>query len=151
MMRNDNPKPEGWRGSEEFPKILDHLVIVGRASLNTPDKLGMFPIQIAITNHQHEYVQQLVNLGAWVNITNKEGNNLLHLAAVNGDLAALETFVNRGVDVNARNEKGETPLFRVPYPGVEKIELLVGAGADVNIISAETSVLFQGVYTIASP
>eukprot|EP00092_Neocalanus_flemingeri_P009921 GFUD01010699.1.p1 GENE.GFUD01010699.1~~GFUD01010699.1.p1 ORF type:complete len:1137 (+),score=277.74 GFUD01010699.1:243-3413(+) len=142
LIRNPSDS-RAWARDWEFPKILDYLVNIARAPLNTPNKLGVFPVQLAINRRRNpNYVKQLITLGAWVNITTENGDNLLHLAAAKGGLEAMKTFIENGVDVNSRNMKGETPLFHV-FGDIERVKLLVDAGADVNITNNEgTSVVF---------
>eukprot|EP00092_Neocalanus_flemingeri_P032202 GFUD01035000.1.p1 GENE.GFUD01035000.1~~GFUD01035000.1.p1 ORF type:complete len:809 (+),score=203.98 GFUD01035000.1:476-2902(+) len=140
LIRNPSDS-RAWARDWEFPKILDYLVNIAKAPLNTPNKLGVFPVQLAINRNPH-YVQQLITLGVWVNITTENGDNLLHLAAAKYDLEAMKTFIENGVDVNSRNMKGETPLFHV-FGSVERVKLLVDAGADMNITNNEgASVVF---------
>jgi ankyrin repeat protein len=118
-------------GSEGYPKILSHLVKFGGASLNIQDRKGMYPLQ------HGEYVKELLGLGAWVNISTKHGDNLLHLG-----IEPMETLIASGVDLNARNDEGETPLFKARE--FEVVKILVDAGADINITNNENkTVIFH--------
>ena len=119
----------GYKG---YTKILNHLVKVGGASLNIPDRRGMFPIQHGF------YVEQLVGLGAWVNVTTEDGDNLLHLG-----IEPMDIFIASGVALDARNEKGETPVFKAKNR--EDVKKLAEAGASLDITNnEEKTVLFDG-------
>ena len=121
-------------GYEGYPKIVDFLVRVGGASLNIPDRCGVFPIQDGF------YVEQLVGLGAWVNVTTDDGNNLLHLG-----IEPVETIIANGVDLNARNARGETPIFKAE--GLARVKELVVTGVDLNIANnEEKTVVFTGMF-----
>jgi ankyrin repeat protein len=69
-------------------------------------------------------------------VCDKDGNHLLHLAAIQGELNALETLIECHVDVNILNGFGETALHvaaatRVGGKGL--VEVLLKAGASPNI------------------
>ena len=55
-------------------------------------------------------------------------------AAKSGDRGALQALLNEGADVNAQTADGSTALLWASYrDDLESAELLIRAGADVNI------------------
>ena len=81
-----------------------------------------------------ECVQELVRLGADVNLQNKGGSTALMFASQYGNLECIQELVRLGADVNLQNEDGYTALMVAPYSGkVECVQELVRLGADVNI------------------
>jgi Ankyrin repeats (many copies) len=45
-----------------------------------------------------------------VNVRNRSGDTVLHVAAVHGGISIAKILINLGFDVNALNNQGETPL-----------------------------------------
>ena len=57
----------------------------------------------------------------------------IHDAAYEGNIEAVKQHIADGADVNAENQHGWTPLLFASANGHKEIvELLIGAGADVN-------------------
>jgi ankyrin repeat protein len=69
-------------------------------------------------------------------VCDKDGNHLLHLAALQGELNAVETLIECHVDVNILNGFGETALHvsaSTRVGGKSLVEALLKAGASPNI------------------
>jgi len=55
--------------------------------------------------------------------------------AKKGDIEATKLFLDEGMDINAMNERGQTALIRAAeYQRTDVVTLLLGKGADVNIV-----------------
>lgn len=55
--------------------------------------------------------------------------------AKKGDIEATKLFLVEGIDINAMNERGQTAIIRAAeYQRTEVVTLLLGKGADVNIV-----------------
>jgi len=70
----------------------------------------------------------------------------LHQMVTLGDTAAVRILLDSGTPVDARDEQQYTPLMRAagsPRAGVDILQLLVQAGADVNA-SARSETVFEG-------
>lgn len=63
---------------------------------------------------QIEIILILINAGAEVNETDKNGDTPLHQAAYGGYGETARVLVNLGADVHARNNNGETPVDFMP-------------------------------------
>lgn len=75
----------------------------------------------------------LVRADACVDVTNKNGETPLHLAAGKGNLPAVKSLIKAGADINAVNILGDTPLAcAVHYGHVEVVQELLQKGADAN-------------------
>lgn len=75
----------------------------------------------------------LVEAGAPLDATDKEGNSALHLAAAAGAWQCIGLLLDRGTPNDAKNGAGKTPLeLAVEKKKWLAVELLVQAGATVN-------------------
>ncbi len=94
-------------------------------------------LQTASSLGKLEMTKALINLGFSVSERNKEGDNALHLAAINGHNQIIEKLLDSkppSSTLNARNNDGETPLLWAAYNGYKDcVELLIKAGAKTNI------------------
>ncbi len=64
------------------------------------------------------------------------GDFLLHIAAVNGDLRTVELLLKAGQDVNQRGDMGCTALHYAKMNGRQEVaDFLVAHGADIRAIN----------------
>ncbi|XP_077288685.1 uncharacterized protein LOC143913048 [Arctopsyche grandis] len=69
-----------------------------------------------------------------INVTDEEGNTLLHIAALCNQPEATKFLLNMGADANRINEKGKTALHYIAEKGAEdEFILLMSKGLDPNI------------------
>lgn len=117
-------------------EIIDKLVDAG-ANVNIQNMSSTTPLHFACLNGYLEVINRLVDAGADVNIQTLWGQTPLFLA-INRNrnsveiverLLALGANVNMGGDI----ENG-TPLHKACYlDNIDIVNILLGAGADVNI------------------
>lgn len=81
-------------------------------------------------------VKTLARKGENLNAKNENGWGPLHEAVLNGEAAGVRYLLKKGADPNASNRAGLTPLM-LAVSDLEKLTLLLEAGANVNAISAE--------------
>lgn len=89
----------------------------------------------AVSAAQKKAFTKLLELGADPNTTNETGESLVGWCVLNRDADYLKLALGRGGNPNAVNlENGIPVLFRaVSQASTEKLELLLNAGADINI------------------
>ncbi len=81
----------------------------------------------ALEQGRTQEVASLIEQGANVNATDREGNSPLHKATT---AEQTNLLIEAGADVKAKNKEGETPLHTAKT--AEQIAMLIEAGADVN-------------------
>jgi ankyrin repeat protein len=69
-------------------------------------------LHLAASNCHTNVVVLLLDKGAKVNCTSKDGTTPLHLAAQDGCTDVVNILMAKGADVNARDDQGRTPLKR---------------------------------------
>ncbi|KAL3440438.1 ankyrin repeat-containing domain protein [Aspergillus insuetus] len=138
--------------------VLTHLLDLG---LNPNGSTGgMFPSSLLtrVINHSREaddavcaeFVKRSIELGADVNVVDRYGVSLLHLAAGTGLLETMRLLVAGGAEVDVEDQDRKTPLvyaFGRTWCGLraDVIDELLGAGADIAAIynSADETFLSQ--------
>lgn len=77
---------------------------------------------------------ELVQRGVSVNTSDEQGNTLLLLAAMEGQLATVKALLALSPDLALRNVSGDSPLMMAALKGeTEIVEVLLEAGAPVNV------------------
>lgn len=85
---------------------------------------------------------RLISKGIDPNARNAQGDTLLHLTAISGDLRILTILLKLGADTDPRNSAGYTPFHLATFNlNAKAKELLIAAGADVDAVSDGGSVL----------
>ncbi|MHC4112111.1 MAG: ankyrin repeat domain-containing protein, partial [Planctomycetota bacterium] len=78
----------------------------------------------------------LIDNGADVNAKNEYGRTPLHTAAGGGNEQMVELLIERGAQVDVKDSRGTTALYWAASGSKnskESIQLLLAAGADINV------------------
>jgi ankyrin len=115
------------RRARELPRLKDEAY--------GPDvAVGQTPLHLAAGWSPTEAVQELVQRGARVNVTDSNGSTPLHLAVNRNRPAIAEVLLAHGANVNAQDRKGWTPLHDAALQGLVKCaQVLLANGANANI------------------
>lgn len=92
------------------------------------------PLMVAINNGHDEIARLLIEAGAEVNATDREGMSALMYAIYKGDKNAdlIKLLLERGADPNAKNKQGQTPLELAEYFRSARIEQMLAEATGVN-------------------
>uniref|UniRef100_A0A182JHQ4 Histone-lysine N-methyltransferase n=1 Tax=Anopheles atroparvus TaxID=41427 RepID=A0A182JHQ4_ANOAO len=91
----------------------------------------------AAENRHKETIQLLLEVGADVNICDKENNTSLHWAAMAGCSETMHLLVKNGCDPNVQNINGDTPLhLACRHENGTICILLLTMGASLNVRNA---------------
>ena len=78
-------------------------------------------------------LQQYVQSGIPVNLTNNKGDTLLMLATYHGHLETTNMLLESGADPNVLNERGQSPIAGAVFKGFDEVvKVLNEKGADVE-------------------
>jgi len=129
----DDPTPllQAVRG-DDLRKV-EALLRAG-ANVNTADRYGITPLNLAAVNGNAAIVGKLLDAGANPNARDLSGETILMAAARTGAPEAMKLLMDRGADVNAADpEFQQTPLMlavRENHPAA--VKLLIDRGASLE-------------------
>ena len=143
----DTPLTLIHKAIEKFPAHADafrtlqrELLIKGASVDVLTNHLGWTPLIQTTTHRQdsdmQEHLELLINLGAEVNLTDKNGRTPLMLAASMGRNRAVKTLLDNYADPNMSDYYGWSALMLCTYYNHSTIATtLLKYGADVNLTS----------------
>ena len=118
------------------------LLLKAGAAVSAKDEIGQTPLMFAAwggSQSSPEIVTALLNAKAKVNDSDKDGKSVLMFAAYYAPLEVVQLVLGARPSINARNTSGHSALMfaimssRDEARQVEKVKLLLQAGADVNL------------------
>jgi ankyrin repeat protein len=140
----------------DIEKVI--TLIDGGICVNEPDSLGQLPMFVAIRRGRADVVQLLIERGADVNTPlDRHGRRPLYYAADHGHVNIVEYLIANGATIDALENHGQSALWasalslaneslnvtnraswrsiqnRNPTGRVAVVEMLIAAGADVNL------------------
>lgn len=109
-------------------------------------KLGTTPLFAACASGHTEVAKILLEKGAHVHTEDKQGDTVLHVSAMNGNLEIVQLMLANSnfilsVAVNEQNDEGATSLFLAAANGHDKVVqalLAAAASADIRNMSGLT-------------
>ena len=113
----------------------------GVTNFNVRDDHGRTPLMYNCAHNLAKNVQDLVELGASVDILDKDGNSALHhfmLAnPAKAGVNALRYLLDSGANINALNDFGATPLHCLcasRYCNQDLVHIAKQYGADLSLV-----------------
>lgn len=97
-----------------------------------PGLKRMQPIQYAVICGRVDVTAWYLSKGADVHKRDSTGMALLHTAVFNGRLNIARLLIEHGADANFKDSHGKTPIYYVPARRSDLMDLLIGAGANID-------------------
>ncbi len=120
------------------------------ADVNETNERGITLLHVAARKVNSKMVELLIGSGAKVNQADKGKYTPLHFAAMSDDRKATEVvrvLLGRGADPNKKDQFNDIPLhFAVKNGSQQMVEMLLGAGSDVNTSAAAGTPLHKAVW-----
>ncbi len=135
--RPDGSTPLQWAVFQADIPEAERLIKAG-ADVSATNNYGINPMLLAADIANTRLIELLLKAGASAKSANADGETALHLVARAGNLDAARMLLKAGAVVDAREQLGmQTPLmWAVARRQPQMVELLISAGADVNIRGA---------------
>jgi ankyrin repeat protein len=141
---------QGTRRAANTLEVYKYLIEELKQNAKTTDSDGNTLLHlIARKQNQTDVAEYLYSKGLNVNSTNKEGSNVLMVAAGGRDMDFIHLVLDKTTNINATNQKGESALTSAVTSGIsETIELLLSKNADIQVKDVRGNHL--GYYLIQS-
>ena len=130
LKKHGEPKRSSYKTQKKpMPKV---------PPVDRPDWLG-FPELVDECRGNHnatddpDRVQEVLDRGANINVTDHKGKTALHRASQAGFLNVTQLLIDNGADLEIADHKGATPLFDASFYGrADTVRILVKNGADIE-------------------
>jgi len=114
-------------------KQIEDFILKG-IDINTLDKHGLTPLDIAVENNAYESVQTLLNHRANIHRVSDNEETLLHTACYGSDVDIVKLLIGRGLKINVKDKEGNTPLHYAceDDDNLETVKFLLQMHAEIN-------------------
>ncbi|XP_023311977.1 uncharacterized protein LOC111692293 [Anoplophora glabripennis] len=112
-------------------RFLTHLDRTTDSDLSTTCEEA-YTRQLSECQWRLDYFKFIIDQGADVNLKDKEGRTVLHLAAEEGQLHTVKFLLESGADLTVKDRKGHTPLHLAAKKGRGLVKFLIEQGADIK-------------------
>lgn len=129
-----------------FDFARTRLLVEHGAAVNAATNQGLTPLLVASAAHGNvATVRYLLDKGADLHTTTKEGEDALMRAAGFGDVDMVELLLKRGADPKRSDQSGFTALQNATgYPDAARIRTLLQAGSDPNSFNTFSGMVKNG-------
>jgi len=141
--------------SEKRNIALLKVLINAGLDLNAKGRCGNTLLYNLSEYSDTEFIKLVLDSGADVNLGDTHGNTPISCVSARGDSETLQLLIDYGGEINTKNSMNVTPLYEAilgnqasivlefgnKEPKLENIKILIKAGADVNAVCNNESIL----------
>lgn len=111
------------------------MLLKNGASIEEPGYYGRTPFMIAALANNIEKMNLLLNKGANINATDKEGKTALHIASFTNP-KLIKQLIDAGADLNLKDKDGNTAMHLAASWGrLDSIKILLENKININAIN----------------
>ncbi|XP_067650441.1 ankyrin repeat domain-containing protein 50-like isoform X1 [Haliotis asinina] len=106
---------------------------------------GRTPVLLAAEKGHRDVFDLLVSKGDDVSSTDDDGNNILHMACIGGQVDMVQYVLSLNiVDINSKGQHGRTPVMFAAEKGhMDVFDLLVREKADASLVDDDSNNIFH--------
>ncbi|KAJ5212611.1 uncharacterized protein N7498_004257 [Penicillium cinerascens] len=120
----------------DLEHLMQELLETNPNNLNIQDSRKQTPLFLAASHGRESVVKLLLNMGAKVDLPDKDGKSPLHEAAEEDYEKIAQILLDKGADIEMRNSNNYTPLYLAAGRGYDTMTtLLLDRGANVDSMS----------------
>ncbi|XP_046558661.1 ankyrin repeat domain-containing protein 50-like [Haliotis rubra] len=118
--------------------IVKCILTQGRIHIDSFGQNQMTPVMFAAKNGQRDTFDLLVNRGCDTSQLDEDGNTVLHMACIGGNIDIVEDILSKElVDINSRGQYQRTPAMVAAACGHREVfDLLVNSEADLKLVDS---------------
>ncbi len=91
---------------------IAELLLTYQASPNKVDKMKQTPIFRTVFTNNSAFINLLTRYGADINACDDDGNTILHIAVLEGNIVIIEELLKNNINVHIQNNNG---LYAIDY------------------------------------
>ncbi|XP_046562347.1 serine/threonine-protein phosphatase 6 regulatory ankyrin repeat subunit C-like [Haliotis rubra] len=118
--------------------MVKHLLSQKVCGIESRGKYGRTPIMTAAFFGRVPVFELLLDLGADLSVADDDGDNILHVACLGGNVAMVEAIVSKDVlPLESRGTYRRTPVMHAANKGhTDVVDLLVRSGCDLSVMDS---------------
>ncbi|XP_071086040.1 serine/threonine-protein phosphatase 6 regulatory ankyrin repeat subunit C-like [Haliotis cracherodii] len=115
-------------------EMVKHVLSLGIVGINSRGQYGRTPAMMAACCRHKDVVEFLMKRRADVSLVDDDGNTILHVACIGGDLEVVKFVLSlNAVDLNCKGHHQRTPVRMVDFWKHRNVfDFLVSKGADLS-------------------
>ncbi|XP_048247528.1 uncharacterized protein LOC124148073 [Haliotis rufescens] len=122
--------------------IVQHLL--SESNINQRGMKGRTPIMVAAFKGHNLVFNFLEPEGADLSLVDTDGNSLLHLACVGGNMTIVQHLLLSDSNINQRGMNGWTPIMFAAFQGHKSVlDFLESEGADLSLVDTDGNSLLH--------
>ncbi|XP_067659391.1 ankyrin repeat domain-containing protein 50-like [Haliotis asinina] len=120
-------------------QLVKQLLSEGRTDIESIGEYGRTAVMLAAEKGHRVVFDVLVNAGGSMTVIDDDGNNILHLACLGGNVDMVRAVLARNVvDINSRGQFGRTPVMVAAEKGCKGMyNMLVSFGGNEALVDAD--------------
>ncbi|XP_048244587.1 ankyrin repeat domain-containing protein 50-like [Haliotis rufescens] len=126
-------------------EMVNYVLSHGPLDIKSSGQYGRTPVLLAAEKGHRDVFDLLVSKGDDVSVIDDDGNNILHMACIGGQVQMVQYVLSQDiVDINSTGQHGRTPVMFAAEKGHRDVfDLLVSKNADATLVDDDSNNIFH--------